>query len=254
MGSGGTALGIIGIILAAGAIGFAFFVWNGQNATNSDLNSDLDDLTDALNNLIEFTNMTGFTNMTDEFNNLTYEFNNLTYEFNNLTYEFNNLESELANLESIFYNMTRTVVVGIWEELDDNLDFAPHNTQGNWLFEFGDNTWNNTDYISVSNTNTRITLLKPGWYRIHLSVLIADIGPSNRYWIGILKDGVTEFYIYRYETSATMDAILHYIDSSAFVYSDGTNYIELNGWSNTDDFNCGGSEIFDQFKIEYVAI
>ncbi|KKK89373.1 hypothetical protein LCGC14_2733780, partial [marine sediment metagenome] len=36
----GTALGVMGIIIGAGAIGFAFFVWNGQNTTNSDLKSD----------------------------------------------------------------------------------------------------------------------------------------------------------------------------------------------------------------------
>ncbi len=61
MGSSGKALGIIGIILAAGATGFAFFVWNGTN-------SDLDDLKDQLNNL------------TDEFNDLESEFSNLTKE------------------------------------------------------------------------------------------------------------------------------------------------------------------------------
>ena len=39
MGRGGTALGIIGIILAAGAMGFTFVVWNGQNNLESDFNN-----------------------------------------------------------------------------------------------------------------------------------------------------------------------------------------------------------------------
>ena len=217
MGRGGTALGIIGIIIAAGAIGFAFIVWNGQNTTNSDL----DDLIDALNDLES--------------------------NFNNLTDAFNDLESE-------FNNMTKTIVVGIWESLVDNLNFAPHNTQRDWLFEFGDNKLNNTDYISVSNTNTRITLLKPGWYRIHLNVLLSNLGPSNRYWVSILKDGVTVFYFDRYEPSATVVSTLHYIDSSAFVYSNGSDYIELRGWSDTDDFDSNANSLFNQLKIEYVAI
>ncbi len=37
MGKGGAVLGIIGIILGAGAIGFAFIVWNTQNSIKSDL-------------------------------------------------------------------------------------------------------------------------------------------------------------------------------------------------------------------------
>ena len=46
MGRSGTALGLIGIIIGAVGVGFAFIVWNGQNTTNSDL----DDLRDELNN------------------------------------------------------------------------------------------------------------------------------------------------------------------------------------------------------------
>ncbi len=115
--SSGTALGIIGIILAAGVIGFAFFVWNGAN-------SDVDAL-----------------------------------------------QAEINNLESDFNNLDTTILVGVWEDLSRNMDYTPFTSNGNWLFEFGDNKLNNTDYISVSNTNTRITLVKSGWYRIHVSVL-----------------------------------------------------------------------------------
>ncbi len=195
MGSGGTALGIIGIILAAGAMGFAFFVWNGQNTTNSDL----DDLQEQLD------------------------------------------------------NMTRPIVVGIWDALDANLDYAPHNLANNWLFEFGDNKLNNTDYISVSNTNTRIALLKSGWYRIHISVLLSGIDPSNSSKLILLKDGATESYLDYYVTS-TDDSSWYYIDLSAFVYSDGINYIEINErYSYTDDFSPSTNDMYNRFIIEYIA-
>ena len=59
MGRGGT---VLGIILAAGAIGFTFIVWNGQNNTN---------------------------------------------------------------------NVTKTMVVGIWDALEDNKDFFPYSFQNN---------------------------------------------------------------------------------------------------------------------------
>ena len=38
MGKAGTAIGIIGMLLGAGGLGFAFVVWNGQNAIVSDIN------------------------------------------------------------------------------------------------------------------------------------------------------------------------------------------------------------------------
>ncbi len=218
MGRGGTALGIIGIIIASGAVGFSFVVLNGQNITNSDIG----DLTDELNNL------------TDELNNLTDVFNNLTEELNNLG---------------------RIIVVGVWDALEDNIDFAPHNTQNDWLLEFGDNILNDTDYISVSNTNTNtnVTLLKSGWYRIHLSVLLTGINPSSTYWIRLYVNGTLTNYMARHETSAA-SPIFHHIDASAFVYSDGTNYIEINGYSNGDNFNAGSDDRFNQLTIEYVII
>ena len=183
MGRGGTVLGIVGILLSAGAIGFAFVVWNGQNTIN---------------------------------------------------------------------NLTGTIVVGIWDSLGDNQDFAPHNSLSDWLLEFGDNSLNNTDYKSVSNTNTRITLLKSGWYRIHLSVLLVGISPSSLYKIRILKDGAIEFYFDFYQTSGTIDSIYHSIDSSMFVYSNGTNYIEINGVSG-DDFSVPSNDLYNQLTIEFVA-
>jgi len=206
MGSGGTALGIIGIILAAGAIGFAFFVWNGQNATNSDLKADLDDLTEELN-----------------------------------------------DLESDFSNLTRTIVVGIWDDLDENQDYASYNTGNNWLFEFRANNLSNTDYISVSNTNTRITLLKSGWYQIHISTILGGMAPDTQYSITILKNGAIEFYLDFIDTTSSGGGWYYHIDSSVFVYSNGTNYIEFNGKS-LDDFYALEVPTYNQLTIEYVFV
>ena len=210
MGKSGAALGIIGMILAAGAIGFSFVVWNGQN-----------------------TNSSAFADLTDAFNDLESDFNNLTDTLNNLT---------------------QTIVVGFWDALTDNLDFTAHSTQTNWLFEFGDNKLNNTDYISVSNINTRVTLLKSGWYRIHISVLLGYMAANDVYRVYLLKDGAIEFTLDRFVTSSTIDSVWHYIDSSGFVYSDGTNYIELNGYSIFNDFSPTVSLDYNQLTIEYVAM
>ncbi len=202
MGRGGTALGIVGVILAAGAVGFTFIVWNGQNIDNSNLKADLNDLID----------------------------------------EFN--------------NRTRTLVVGVWVGLVDNYDYSPHNLTNDWLFHFGVNNLSNTDYISVSNNNTRITLTKSGWYRIHLSLLYWFISPNFLYKTSILKDGAIEFVLDRLVTNSTVDSYWHDIDSSAFVFSNSANYIELNGFSNgDDDFNpyIDAAHDYNQLTIEYVA-
>ena len=200
MGKGGTGLGIIGIILSAGAIGFAFIVWNGKNTTNSDIG----DLTDELNNLI------------DELNNLT-----------------------------------NYIFVGIWDDLDDNQDFVPYNLLNDWLFEFLENKLNNSDYISVSKNNTRITLLKSGWYRIHLSASLSAISPTKTYYISLFKDGTLESYLDLYYSAAD-SSFYHNIDSSVLVYSNSTNYIEIHGYSS-DNFQVY-INIFNQLTIEYVAI
>ena len=183
MGRGGAVLGIIGIILAAGAIGFTFVVWNGQNTTN---------------------------------------------------------------------NMT--IVVGVWDSLADNQGYPPHNALDDWLLEFGDNSLSNPNFISVSNTNTRITLLKPGWYRIHLSVRLDDISPGTIYWITLFKDGAVEFFFDYFETKVTVDSDYYSIDSSGFVYSNSTNYIEINGYSFGSNFIVDAEDLFNQLTIEFVAI
>ncbi len=242
MGNSGTALGIIAIILAAGVGGFAFFVWNGQNTTNSDL----DDLQEQLDNMTPPTNTTGGPDLTNEFNNLTNEFNNLTNEFNNLTSEFN-------NLVSILNNVTRPIVVGIWDELDRNMDYTPHNLQNDWLIELGDNKLFSTEHLSLSNSYTRISLLEVGWYRIHLSLMVTDLAAAKNYRIHLYKDDEYESSFDYFELSAGNDIDFYVIHSSVFVNSDGTNYIELNGYCSTDNF-ITSYQNYNQLTIEYVSV
>ena len=202
MGNNGAALGIIEIILCAGVGVFAFFIWNGQNTTNSGI----DDLNDQIN-----------------------------------------------DLELDFNNSIITMVVGIWDSLDQNMDYSPHDLSTDWLIEFHDNNLTNPEYISVSNGNTRITLLQSGWYRIHLSVALTNHFGSSFYWIYLLKDGVEDENFDAYSTSSYTPPLRH-IDSSVFIYSNGTNYIEVNPVTTA----AGGlvlwsTEVHHQFIIEYVA-
>ncbi|MFX1366109.1 MAG: hypothetical protein ACFFCE_06720 [Promethearchaeota archaeon] len=202
MGNNGAALGIIAIILCVGVGVFVFFIWNGQNTTNSDV----DDLQEQIN-----------------------------------------------NLESDFNNSITTKFVGIWDDLARNMDYSPHNSSTDWLIEFQDNNLTNPEYISVSNNNTRVTLLQSGWYRIHLTIALTNHFGGSFYWIHLLKDGVEDENFDAYSTS-TYTPPLRHIDSSVFIYSNGTNYIEVNPVTTA----VGGLliwyyEVIHQFIIEYVA-
>jgi len=82
------------------------------------------------------------------------------------------------------------------------------------------------------------------------------ISPNFLYKTSILKDGAIEFVLDRLVTNSTIDSYWHHIDSSAFVYSDGINYIELNGFSNgDDDFSpyTDAAHNYNQLMIEYMA-
>ncbi len=209
MGNSGAALGIIAIILCAGVGVFVFFIWSGQNTTNSDI----DDMKDQINDL----------------------------------------ESDFNELELDFNNSIITMGVGIWDNLVKNMEYSPHNTSQNWLIEFRDNNLTNPEYISVSNNNTRVTLLQSGWYRIHLSVAFTNHFGSSFYWIHLLKDGVEDENFDAYSTASYTPPLRH-IDSSVFIYSNGTNYIEVNPVTNA----AGGlliwsTEVNHQFIIEYIA-
>ncbi len=217
MGKGGTALGMIGIILAAGAIGFGFFVWNGQNTVNSGLNSDLDDLTDTLSNLAE-------------------QLNNITNMFNNLTNDFNSLD--------------KTILVGVWEDLSRNTDYASYNTNRNWLFEFGENRVNNTEYISVSNSNTNITINKSGWYKIHVSAILNDIEDNHAYSMRFYKNSA----IISMSSYLIGDLQYIYMDGTVFIECNATDYIEINAYSVLDDFDIYPIVNYHHLTIEYVVV
>jgi len=144
------------------------------------------------------------------------------------------------------------ILIGIWDELYRNTEYPPYTSTSYWLLEFGGNNLTVSDYVSISNNNTRITLLKPGWYRIQLTIVLSSIDAGSWYWIIILKNGAQEFYLLYHETSGSPESDYLTFSSSAFVYSNGTDYFEIHGDSNTEPFSPGLSQIYNQLAIEFV--
>ena len=140
-------------------------------------------------------------------------------------------------------------LIGLWDEFDYNTDFPPYTSMSYWLLEFRDVKIINSDYIVISNNNTRLTLLKLGWYRIQLTMILSSIDAGQMYWINILKNGVVIFILLYHETSATPESDYITFDSSVFVYSNGTDYFEIMGDSFGDPF-FPGSPVYNQLTIE----
>ncbi len=67
-------------------------------------------------------------------------------------------------------------------------------------------------------------------------MLVAGLTANMDYYVKLLKDGEVESQLYYYSTSSAVSSAYDSLDSSAFVYSNGTNYIEINGHSFNDDF------------------
>jgi len=158
---------------------------------------------------------------------------------------------------SVYLNLINTQLaekqelklIGLWDEFDYNTDFPPYTALSYWLLELRGNKINNSDYIAISNNNTRITLVKLGWYRIQLTMILSNINGNQSYWINVLKNGVVKFILLYHETLATPISDYLTFDSSVFVYSNGADYFEIMGDSFGDPF-FPGSQVYNQLTIE----
>ena len=152
------------------------------------------------------------------------------------------------------------ILVGFWEDLDKNTSYSPYNEDYDWLLEYDNNQILNPSYISMSNGDTRFTLLQPGYYKISLSLFFGSMETiilGHVYYVMLQKNGVDDGVLVRiYEPSGNTGAQFPSIKSELYVYSDGSNYFQINcfdnGGSGADSFTVESNQIFNQFSIEYV--
>jgi len=145
-------------------------------------------------------------------------------------------------------------LVGVWDEVDENTDYAPFNTSDNWLVEVSEEKYIDVNYITLSNTGTRFTLTKSGIYRFQMTFLLSSIATGNQYWIDLLKNGVHDFYLdYHTTTSST---IYHEVHAEGYVTSDGDDYIEINARASSGDaftIYTHATLDFNQFSLEFMS-
>ena len=144
------------------------------------------------------------------------------------------------------------LLVGLWDDLAKNKEYAPFTTDHSWLIEFDNNQYNDSNYIEVSNNNTRFRLLKEGFYKITLLLLLYDVDASEVYWAYLLRNSAFDHCLDRVAISDFPGSIYHQIESSVYVKSTGLDNFTIRCYSTgSDAFDVGHLQAFSQLSIEY---
>lgn len=142
-----------------------------------------------------------------------------------------------------------SILVGLWDFVNYNYGYAPHDETNDWLIQPMLGLYNDTRYLAFSNNNTRFTLLRDGYYKVNLNMLVISLIDGQMYNMYLLKNGV------RYKTMFCLTAYSvtgGWMSSSVFVHSNGTDYIEINGYHSSDPFGPFYTVYDYQFSIEYM--
>lgn len=145
-------------------------------------------------------------------------------------------------------------IVGLWESLSRDMDNPNFSTVSNWLIEVGDSEIENSAYIilnqSTQHSNTRFHLIKSGWYRVNLHVMLSGVSSvAGWYRIYAMKNSSTILYLL-YEVSINQNL---QVNRQFYISSDGNDYYEFRCYSTADDFFIESQQVFNQLTIEYVG-
>jgi len=151
-------------------------------------------------------------------------------------------------------NGTVGLLVGLWEELDEDYDNPSHTTTSDYLIEVMVTKVNNTEYIILNQSsqfkNTRFHLIKSGWYRFNLITILSIT--SGTVWINIARNAnyvdITEniLTVGRYVGPGIWS-----INSAFYRYSNGTDFYEINVCFGVSTMY--GGQNHNQLSIEYVG-
>jgi hypothetical protein len=149
---------------------------------------------------------------------------------------------------------TGTVIVGHWESLNRDMSNPDFNSDYNWLIEVGDIQIINSDYLtldqSAQHQNTRFHLLKSGWYRVDVIMLLWSLTDTLIYGLRVYKNGI-DILLAEYFRNVDVN---HIINTKFYISSDGNDYYEFNGWSfSSDNFDISSNQKDNQLTITYVG-
>ena len=141
------------------------------------------------------------------------------------------------------------LLVGLWDDLATNKEYAPYDTDAAWLVEFDNNQYNDSNYISVSNSNTNFKLLKEGFYKLTLLLYVNGIAPSGTYWFYLYRNNSINHCIAKIGLPTSSN---YQVESSVFVKSTGLDNFFIRAYCNGDiSFAIVATQSFNQLSIEY---
>jgi len=141
------------------------------------------------------------------------------------------------------------ILVGLWEDLAKNKDYTPYTLDTSWLIEFSNNQYNDSNYISVSNDNTRFKLLKEGFYKITFLLYLYEIDPSGTYWVYLYRNNSVDQSIAKIALPTSTN---YQVESSVFVKSTGLDNFFMRCYCTGDtSFTIATAQSFNQLSFEY---
>ena len=144
------------------------------------------------------------------------------------------------------------ILVGVWDNLVENKEYAPYDSDNSWLLEFYNNPYNNSNYISVSNNNTSFKLMKEGFYRVTLLLMWHGIDPSALYWAFLYRNNTFDHCFDRVSISANPSSSYYQVASSVFVESTGYDDFFIRCYAVGDSsFDVTTTQSYNQLSIEY---
>lgn len=150
-------------------------------------------------------------------------------------------------------NDSGLILVGLWNNINMNLDYPPYDSLDDFLLEFYESPFNDSIYVSMSSGNTRFVLKQAGFYKITLNLFFESISPSSIYNVYLLRNGAIERAFEYISISANPKGVIYYAKSSLYVYGNRTDYFVINCYSGDDSsFFVSATNQYNQLMIEYV--
>ncbi len=138
-------------------------------------------------------------------------------------------------------NALNNNLLAVWEDV--------HGSGGNFYLDFSNNQINTTEFYSMSDGNTSITLTQSGWYKFSFNILISGLVTPETYQLVAEKNaGVYEALLYLVDPPAPYWTVV----ANCYVLSDGDDIFKFRCFSGFDTFTINPNQNYNQVSLEYV--
>ena len=138
-------------------------------------------------------------------------------------------------------NSLNNNLLAVWEEI--------YGGGSNFYIEFSDNQINTTEFFSMSDGNTSITLTQSGWYKFSFNIIFIGLITPETYQLVAEKNGGTyEALQYVVDPPAAYCSVI----AKCYVLSDGDDVFKFRCFSSFDSFGVDGNQNYNQVSLEFI--